>query len=77
MKSQKFSKKMVLNKSTISNLNNQEMSGAVKGGGTGDCPSLNETNCNTRCTNCYTYCYMVTCAGTCYNTCSCNGLCEW
>ena len=55
MKTKKLSKKLTLNKATITRLDDQEMNGAVKGGDTGY----------------FTRCYAITCPNTCYVSCSC------
>ncbi len=66
MKSKAFSKKLSLNKTTVSNIKDQEMVKVVGGGVTND-------GCKTVY---YTYCYEISCAGTCYVSCSCN-ICPW
>jgi natural product precursor len=57
MKSRKLSRKLSLQKTTISDLDNREMN-QVEGGKYTD-------------VTCFTRCYQFTCYGTCYDSCSC------
>jgi hypothetical protein len=80
MKTKKFNKKLVFNKTTIVNLNNAEVNGIRGGSGTycpGDCPTEDSAICQvsffTDCTNDPKACgFSVSCPG--YYTCG-EGTC--
>jgi hypothetical protein len=66
MKSRKFSQKLKLNKTTVSNLSNQEMNG-IEGAGTYTCSFTYSCTCNT---------VAAPCTGTCASCVSVHTGCQ-